>query len=278
MALPSIAWQTARPAAEEGLSKSSDLAATLKSLSELKTQRTAEEASLTRATASLEESQRILVQAKAAAPIRAQLRKLPARRKLDQHADRYRLLALRKRSVYQGVSRRLDAAQVLLNETLSVGRLKRMWRRLPTPEEQGNVVENLRLKAEEASTECNETDAALALAERTLAKIMELTGRLAPYAEVPEVGAQEGLVDEFRSEVVTHTRLPLISLRFEGNTVCTQRLVRFQTHSFMRTYFGMPPARRAITPPWVTGTARNGDMIIRSFWWIPSPLVHGLQV
>jgi len=78
--------------------------------------------------------------------------KLPSGRNPPSVTDRCKRLAAAYAEHDRAIERHEEAA-ALLAETTSVGWLVRRWRRLPSPDEQHQVVENARLAVESCQTE-----------------------------------------------------------------------------------------------------------------------------
>ncbi len=76
------------------------------------------------------------------------------------------------------------SAQVLLEETLSVGTLSRIFKRLPKPEDQRATVNSCAKQVTALDTEILATQQAHDAATSKLAKIIEMDGELARYADI----------------------------------------------------------------------------------------------
>ena len=193
-------WQNAAEAAREIKDAMSRRETLTERARELSKTVSGLETDKTRAVARLARDEELLAEARRLAPLRARARELPPPEVQVQRVSSASQDLRRAQEAYAEVETRLVEAEGLYERTSSCGGLLRMWRRLPTPAQQREVVTQLQSEAASAREEIETTELWLADAEATLSDIRDLHEKLAPYATVPDADAQGQVVDTHRQE------------------------------------------------------------------------------
>jgi len=194
-------WATA---ADEGRNANRNLAARsslTKRLEELERRVSALQHLRATSAQELSDAESLLAEAEALAPLRARARQLPSAATQTQEVERARAVGAEARKLHAEATVNLAHAEAVYSETSSVGRLKRLWRGLPTPEDQGQVVEALRSRLDSATHEMETAENALRQAEDLLSEVATLAEQLRPHARVPEVDTQRIAVAEARKRL-----------------------------------------------------------------------------
>jgi hypothetical protein len=139
-----------------------------------------------RARQALEESAKRTEIAVRIAPLRTELMSCPSLPDLRSSLGRLseRLLAVDRH--INGLQHRLDEEQVILQQSLTTGRVARFLRRVPEPYEQTSVVDHLRKRLAALDGERTATMGAIDSLQNQLARALELDSRLANYAGISD--------------------------------------------------------------------------------------------
>lgn len=140
--------------------------------------------------------------AKQANPHRERLKSLPALSSARSTASLSRAFSDQARQVHEAKITQLKDARELLQQTLSVGAIKRMWLKLPKPEEQEAIVKRLAVEAESSLQTLASAEQEKSTCEAQLADISELTALVDSFADVPMLSEVEAslrsLIDRSR--------------------------------------------------------------------------------
>jgi hypothetical protein len=149
-------------------------------------------------TAQVAEAEQVLALAADLEPHRRRAGELPSLGEQREAAVRARRTAAEKAKAHEAFGTELIGAEGVLAETISVGGLARRWKRLPAPEEQQRIVDELRDRVEGAATEYARARTVVDEAESVVAEVEMLDALLAPHASVPREQAQAAVLDELR--------------------------------------------------------------------------------
>lgn len=131
-------------------------------------------------------------------PYRIRASRLPDLPAQTEAVNRARLVAAECVKAEEGLGNELAAAEATLAESSAVGALARRWKRLPTPDDQQRVVDDLRVRHQAAHAASVNADRLMASEETTLAEVAELDGQLSGHAAVPRAAAQEATLTQAR--------------------------------------------------------------------------------
>ena len=188
----------------------------------------------------LTSAQALLDEAEDIAPLRARARELPGQLMQEQLVAQARTSLAEAQKRADTVRTRLSHAERVYGETSSVGTLTRLWRRLPSPEEQREVVRSIQSEADDAAAAQDQAGYSLSSAEAVLAEVRELGLRLAPHAAVPSAEKQRRIVEQaalrldHASREVDEAARRLAALRMQSAALADE------TDEFRRSYSATP--------------------------------------
>ncbi|NQT92267.1 MAG: AAA family ATPase, partial [Lentisphaerae bacterium] len=146
------------------------------------------------------DAERLLSSAKDIAPLRRRAQELP---RLDAQID----TVSRAKAAFSVAVKRFETSQselgkaeIIYQEVRSVGKLVRMWRGLPKPEQQIELIARLRQDLDAELDAKAAAHAKLGSAEGQLAEVNQLAEALEHTAGIPEPEEQEGVVEALREE------------------------------------------------------------------------------
>ena len=178
--------------------------------------------------------------AESLAPTRARLRELPPLDTQTQEVDIAQRAAAEARRECEVAAAMLADAEALLARTSSVGALTRLWRKLPDPEVQRGVVEELRNRSRSAVTRRDSAHAGLAASEALLKEVAGLTEELRPFAGIPDLETQEQIVGGLRGQLAfIHAEIDQSRRTLEAGDAEVTRLLQ-ALDAFGREYGGAP--------------------------------------
>jgi hypothetical protein len=134
-------------------------------------------------------------------PLRLRAAELPTLSRQEEAAAQARRGATDASKSSDELAAQVTTAEGVLAETKSVGGLARRWKRLPSPDDQQLVVDQLHQRHAVAVEAQTAAEDALRSAESQLVEVAELDRRLAPDQDVPTVDVQTERVAQARSEV-----------------------------------------------------------------------------
>lgn len=105
------------------------------------------------------------------------------------------------RNALSACKKELEQAQQMFIETNSVGRMKRLWMGLPSPDEQKQKVEELKKQFKETEITLTARSTSLANDERLLDEIISLKNQIADYANIPKLEEQKSVVSSLYQQV-----------------------------------------------------------------------------
>jgi len=188
----------------------------------------------------LAEAEIILDQAEIIEPLRARAYELPS---LTKQTDITKLAQIELNSAkshYSDTVRQLNEALALYSKTSSVGKLTRLWRQLPTPDEQMEKVEALRVEAASASQRVDEMKNAIAIAESVLREVAELSESLQQYSHLPNVESQRYVCKNLQNKI-ENLRSDLVDLQNRQNNINNiKNEIEFELNTFRLKYTGSP--------------------------------------
>ena len=233
-------WAAAAKAAEAAQHSLVQMVALDGSIADMRQRHSIVETELEKTTVPLAEAEELLVRAEAIEPLRARARELPSLEEQTARADRARAdLAEASKATEEAKKQRAEVEE-LHAKASSAGRLTRLWRRLPDPEEQLEVVYKLRAEEGSASKRQKETEATLAQAEVMLGEIAELDEQLKPHDDVPDVKEQQRIVRNIQAKVsAMREELDQINLEI-GKTQNELSELAAEIEAFRHEYSGDP--------------------------------------
>ncbi len=189
---------------------------------------------------SLAEAVRVRSLAESLAPTRARLQELPSLDTQTQAVDLAQRVVAEARRECEVAAAVLANAEALLARTSSVGALTRLWRRLPNPEMQRGVVEDLRNRSRSALTRRDSAHAGLAASQALLKEVAGLTEELRPFVGVPDMETQERTVGESRGQLASiYAEMEQSRRTLEAAEASMSRLLQ-ALDAFSREYRGAP--------------------------------------
>ena len=194
-------WSSARRAAERASDSTDEIRRLEKQASALKSHQSQLDVKLKKANEDLAEGKATLGRAEEIAPLRERLRKLPSLEKQTHDVSLRRAEAAKTGEILNKISNRLKEAQSVYEEALSVGRFVRLWRRLPSPERQKEIVESIERERQAASERDNVAMRWLKERESLLNTISSLEEQLRPHRDVPDLDSQKSMVGDLESKV-----------------------------------------------------------------------------
>jgi AAA domain-containing protein/phospholipase D-like protein len=194
-------WNMAQKAAEIALHQQTDLARTLKELDAGATENDSKRRMLSATSQRLNGERETLRRSEEARPLRELRWRLPTKATQATKAERARVEAEASRRECAETKARLETERATLEKTSSVGTVKRLWLKLPKPDEQARTVETWKVALAQASARLSTLDEARSQAETVLAEIASLESRLQPYASVPETPHQSAVVRQVEHEL-----------------------------------------------------------------------------
>jgi hypothetical protein len=136
----------------------------------------------------------LMVRADAIEPLRARVRELPSLESQTEHVHRAHRESGDAVKEHAQLTAKVAEAEELYAQASSVGRLTRLWRRLPDPDSQRAVVAAVQAELVSAAERVHAAQRESAAAERLLSEISDLTQQLHPHAAVPELEVQQRVV------------------------------------------------------------------------------------
>ncbi|QIF04265.1 AAA domain-containing protein [Roseimicrobium sp. ORNL1] len=136
-------------------------------------------------------------------PLRNRLRALPQLEVATGRASTMRLTANEALAAYQQKMKELDSSSQLLEKTLAVGSIKRMWLKLPKPEEQEQEMSGLRNEVNKLAEVVADCERRAAASEQMLNEIHELIKSLERYSSIPDLPASQ----HYRSECQSYLEI-----------------------------------------------------------------------
>ena len=134
-------------------------------------------------------------------PIRERARKLPSPEVLQGMAQTAEQRCADTAQRIAGISDELLRADELLTRVRKMGAIKRIWLKLPKPEDQAVEVEQLRLLASAAREELTEHERRAADYRRFEVEAREIERKLAPHLSVPDPTKQQQLVATWKTRI-----------------------------------------------------------------------------
>lgn len=184
-------WNEAKQSAQEALRNISELKDIEKQVVQLYRSQEMYQKELYETISYLREEKEILSQVEEIEPLRARAKLLPSLFNQTETVKSTRVELNLAKNNYDEIVCQLFEATALYSKTSSVGTLTRLWQRLPSPEEQREKAEMLRLKAASALKRLEEYQKAISVAEELLNAIDKLTEILRPYASLPKIETQQ---------------------------------------------------------------------------------------
>ena len=210
-------WTTAARAAQHAVRQETDLAELDQRNEDIRQRQALCESKLVSARDGLAHSEKLLGSAQAVAPLRFRAGQLPSPVDQTEHVKSATGLAARTAERRENLAARLSEAEAVHNESTSVGRLTRMWRRLPPPEKQIELVDHLKADLGKATQQTTRADQALEKEEHVLSEVEELHRELRLAADVPQADEQAKAVDKQRGVVeAVHRRLGKVCRTLEA--------------------------------------------------------------
>jgi hypothetical protein len=157
-------------------------------------------------------AEKLLAKAEAIEPHRTRLSKLPSLEEQGSWKKRASAEAAKAQKSYEAIKAKLAESEklyvettsvgfLLYVETTSVGFLVRRWRKLPSPETQKGIVEQLRPELQVSKQKWDDTTTTLLVAVKLFEEVTELTNRLQPYANIPRVQIQRDVVRNLMKKI-----------------------------------------------------------------------------
>ena len=146
-------------------------------------------------------AEKLLAKAEAIEPHRTRLSKLPSLEEQGSRKKRASAEAAKAQKSYEAIKAKLAESEKLYVETTSVGFLMRRWRKLPSPETQKRIVEQLRPELQVSKQKWDDTTTTLLAAIKLFEEVAELTNQLQPYANVPRVQIQRDVVRNLKKKI-----------------------------------------------------------------------------
>jgi hypothetical protein len=191
-------WAAARSAAEEAVNAAADLTVARGRAALANREGADATVKVERCVAQVTEAARVWAIAAELEPHRARAGQLPSPQFQRDAVRRARLLASDQAKSRDELAARLADAEEALAETTSVGGLARRWKRLPAPEDQEPIVEDLQARVRAAEAAKEQADALLADAERILTEVEALDRILVPHGTVPRAAELSAVLDDLR--------------------------------------------------------------------------------
>jgi hypothetical protein len=151
----------------------------------------------------LKEAEALLALAIQAEPVRIRALSLPSLALAHSAVSQAQTRANQEMSRLNAGEASLASAIELLGQTSAVGAIKRMWLKLPKPEEQQIIVSRLEKDVERLRALHNAAAHDLGAAKAQMSEVVETSRFLEPFATVPRQANLESLVQNLQSEIAS---------------------------------------------------------------------------
>ncbi|HEY6167407.1 MAG TPA: AAA domain-containing protein [Verrucomicrobiae bacterium] len=194
-------WNLAKAAAVTAVRQEKELAETAEMLAETEAKLNEHRASLAALSERLQNERVMFGRTEEAAPLRTRLRQIPNKPAQVAAVERARLKTEAARRMEAETRQRLDQEKAILEKTSSVGTIKRMWLKLPRPEEQAKTVTEWTKNYGKSAEQLRSVAAEQQKIEDVMAELIELETRLQAFAGVPETEVQSAVVRRVEKEI-----------------------------------------------------------------------------
>jgi AAA domain-containing protein len=184
-------WEDRRRAAADAQLCIDQRANLARAMSEIGERRTAQTGELLRIRKAQEEAERILAFAREAEPLRQRKAVLPVLDVLQHEEEKTAQVEKAWANACSERERALSNDMALLQQAESMGKIRRLWRRLPDPVEQAQVVAQASLELEVARQALQQAGIAKADAEARRQESEQLGTQLERFSHVPPLTQQE---------------------------------------------------------------------------------------
>jgi hypothetical protein len=225
-------WEDRRRAAADAQLCIDRRARLARAKSELSERRDVLTAELLRSRKTKEEAERILVSAREVEPIRQRRAALPTLEVLrheEKRTEEREAVCARARSASEGA---MDGATAILRQVASMGKVRRLWYKLPDPEEQALIVAQASLQLEAASEALHQAEVARNKAVARRQEAQDLDDQLVHFSHVPPLNQQEAVCANLvSSELKLLGMIGELDERLRGGerelNLCDEQLRRF---------------------------------------------------
>ena len=213
-------------------------------LREVETRIPALEAEIQRVADDLRNALEIEVRSREAEPLRIRRRVLPSLVEAKELLASATNTRHEKLQAQEAADRRLREAEELYQRTSSVGVIKRLWLKLPKPEEQAEVMRSCQTFAAQAQTTSEAARQELAAASKLEDEVRQLEFKLSAFAGVPLLAKQQAIVERIR-EKAGRLEDALERANESRTTLQEERCALAAAASAFRNQYGMNSAEAA---------------------------------